>query len=96
MLVGQSNKVVVGTRGSRLGIPINDRINRFLGTISNIWSNPANWSLNIIPSSNYVIVVESNLQLTSNVVVRGIQKNNLSVIDKNGFTIKDNLGNDLE
>ena len=96
MLVGQSGKVVMGSRDVRLGIPLNDPINRFIGTVSNLWNNPANWSLGNLPTSNQTVVLDSSVQLINNVVIRALYKNQGFTINKNGFTIKNGSGVDLE
>lgn len=69
MVVTQSNKVYSTPTNK---IIINDKINMFLGTVSNLWSNPLNWSLGILPTSNHTAIITVNCLLNTPASVRNL------------------------
>ena len=79
MIVTSSRKIIAGSR-----ILINDSINEFLGTVNNLWSNPANWSLGILPTANTIAVIRANCDANTNATVR-------SLINKANLTIQETL-----
>lgn len=53
-----------------------DFSNTWVGTISNSWENPANWSCNVVPDTYTNVVVHSgSIVISSNVTIRTLQIN---------------------
>lgn len=101
MIVTSSGKIIAGSR-----ILINDSINEFLGTVNNLWSNPANWSLGIIPTTNHIAIIKADciqnidfnikiLIVNSNIsLISQIRSRSINEGLKNYGTIDFRLGND--
>jgi hypothetical protein len=67
MIVTSSGYVIAGSK-----IIINDTVNEFLGTVNNLWSNPANWSLGVIPAANHIAIIKANC-INANGTVRDLR-----------------------
>ncbi|WP_199120526.1 hypothetical protein [Pedobacter sp. ASV28] len=67
MIVTSSGRIIAGSR-----IIINDTVNEFLGTVNNLWSNPANWSLGVIPAANHIAIIKANC-INANGTVRNLR-----------------------
>ncbi|WP_293303128.1 hypothetical protein [Pedobacter sp. UBA4863] len=65
MIVTSSGKLIAGNR-----VIINDTVNEFLGSVSNLWSNAANWSLGVVPTANHIAVIKANCLVNSSGNVR--------------------------
>ncbi|WP_410219698.1 hypothetical protein [Pedobacter sp.] len=61
MIVTSSGKILAGPNR----IIVSDTINEFLGTVSNLWNNPANWSLGIVPIANHIAVIKADCILNT-------------------------------
>ncbi|WP_199121260.1 hypothetical protein [Pedobacter sp. ASV28] len=68
MIVTSSGRIIAGNR-----IIINDMVNEFLGTVNNLWSNPANWSLGVIPAANHIAIIKANCLQQVGILVRELR-----------------------
>ncbi|WP_293303136.1 hypothetical protein [Pedobacter sp. UBA4863] len=60
MIVTSSGKLIAGNR-----IIINDTVNEFLGTVNNLWSNAANWSLGVVPTASHIAIIRANCNVST-------------------------------
>lgn len=74
MLVNDNNKIVWGI--------INDPVNEFSGTVDNLWNNPANWSLGVLPNANTIAIISADCLLNANVVIRTLVVSDGCVLTK--------------
>lgn len=90
MLVNQNNKVLVNANGK---VVINDPINEFLGTVSDLWNNPANWSLGVLPNANQIAVIRADCVVNVSATVRTLVVDVTSIINLSGSIITTDLLN---
>ncbi|WAC40597.1 hypothetical protein [Pedobacter sp. SL55] len=63
-IVNENNKMVWGL--------MVEPINEFLGTVSNLWNNPANWRLGVLPTANQIAIISANCVQNVNASIRSL------------------------
>lgn len=63
-IVNENNKMVWGL--------MVEPINEFLGTVSNLWNNAANWRLGVLPTANQIAVISADCVQNINANIRSL------------------------